>query len=177
MSRKPSLTVTSDFTEHFNEIVRKFKRDAVLVGIPEANGERDAEESESKSQISNAALLAIMNFGSALNNIPAWPVMAIGIQKAQTEIVAQLKRGAQLALSQGFSAIDTYYNRAGLIASNSIKKVINAQEDVPKDRPTDSTLGARKRDGFKGTKYWIVTGQMRNAITYVIKGEVKGGAS
>ena len=57
---------------------------------------------------------------------------------------------------------------------NSIKKVINAQEDVPSDKPSQSTLDARKNrkpTPFKGTKYWLVTGQMRNAITYVIGGQ------
>lgn len=158
------LEVTSDFTKQFNETIKKFKNDAVLIGIPE-----DKTKRKPGDPINNATLLAINEFGSAANNIPPRPVMAIGIKKAQDQIAAQFKLAAQKALSQGFRAVDTYYNRAGIIASNSVKKVINSQEGI--DGPSEATLKARKAAGFKGTKSLIVTGQMRNAITYVIKGK------
>lgn len=161
---KTRVTVTSDFTKQFNDIISKFKRDAVLVGIPE-----DGKEREKDDPINNATLLAINNFGSPANNIPARPVMAIGIRNAQDAIVEQFKQGAKLALSEGLSALSIVYNRIGIIASNSVKKAINSQEDIA--APSDATLAARKAVGFKGTKALIVTGQMRNAITYVVKGE------
>ena len=162
---KPTLTVTSDFTASFNETIRRFKNDDILVGIPEEKTDR-----KESSPINNATLLAICNFGSEKMGIPPWPVMAIGIRNARDEITAQFKRGAQEALTKGFAAISPAYNRVGIIASTSIKKVLNAQENVPEDKPAPSTLAARKSQGFKGKKYWIVTGQMRNAITYVVKG-------
>lgn len=161
---KPSLVVTEDFTENFNQIVKQFKRDAVLVGIPEADTERKEDE-----PITNAAILAINEFGSPLNNIPPRPVMAIGIRNAQDAIAEQFKLAAQGALSKGLAALPVAYNRAGLIASNSIKKAVNSQEGI--EAPSDATLAARAAAGFKGTKALIVTGQMRNAITYVVKGE------
>lgn len=164
MSAKPSLTVTSDFTEDFNAIIKKFKQDAVLVGIPESDAAREAD-----APINNPTLLAINEFGSPVNNIPPRPVMAIGIKNAQPEIVAQFKAGAQQALSKGFAALSVAYNRIGIIASNSVKKAINSQEGI--DPPSEATLAARESKGFKGTKALIVTGQMRNAITYVVKGE------
>ncbi len=159
-----TVLVTKDFTEQFNTIVKKFKRDAVLVGIPQEKSDRKEGET---GPINNAALLAINEFGMPANNIPARPVMAIGIRKAQAPIAEQFKLAAQNALSQGFKAIDIYYNRAGLIASNSIKKVINDQEGIL--GPSESTIRARRAMGFKGTKALIVTGQMRNAITYVVQ--------
>jgi hypothetical protein len=165
---KPTLTVTADFTEDFNRVIRKFKRDAVLVGIPEEKAERK-KDGEEDAPINNAALLAINNFGSPVNNIPARPVMEIGIRAAQREIAEAFRKGAVDALSQGFAALFIAYNRAGIIASVSIKKAINAQEGF--DPPSDATLKAREARGFKGTKALIVTGQMRNAITYVVKGE------
>lgn len=161
---KPTLTVTSDFTSEFNNIISKFKNDVILVGIPASNTSRQDNE-----PIGNAALLALCNFGSPLQNIPAWPVMAIGIKNAQDAIAEQFKLAATNALTKGLSALDTYYNRAGIIASVSIKKVITAQTDKPEGRPLKLTLKRRKS---KGSKYWLVTGQMRNAITYVIN---KGG--
>lgn len=160
---KPTLKVTSDFTKTFNETIAKFKGDAVLVGIPSAETERGDHEA-----ITNAAILAINEFGSPANNIPPRPVMAIGIKNAQPQITEQFKLAAKNALTQGFKALEFYYERAGIIASNSIKKAINAQIDI--DPPSAATLRARESKGFKGTKALIVTGQMRNAITYVVKG-------
>lgn len=164
MSTNPTLTVTSDFTEEFNKIVKSFKRDAVLVGIPEDETDRTDDEA-----INNATLLAINNFGSPQNNIPARPVMEIGIRAAQDAIADELRKATVAALSKGLGAISTYYNRAGIIASNSVKKVINSQIGI--EPPAESTLDARKSKGFKGTKSLIVTGQMRSAITYVVPGD------
>jgi hypothetical protein len=161
----PTITVDKDFTKNFNDLMKKFRHDEVLVGIPES---KTARKDEEKGTIGNAALLAINEFGSPMQNIPARPVMAIGIRNAQEKIAEQFKQAAVKALSQGFAALDTYYNRAGLIASNSVKKAINAQEDI--QGPAASTLASRKARGFKGTKALIVTGQLRNAITYVLRG-------
>lgn len=164
---KPTLEVTSDFTEDFNKIIKKFKRDAVLVGIPEEDTTRKED-----APINNATLLAINNFGSPINNIPARPVMEIGIRKAQNDIAQAFKKGAKDALSKGFAALSPAYNRTGIIASQSIKKVINSQEGI--EEPSEATLARRKAEGFKGTKALIVTAQMRNAITYVVRGEENG---
>lgn len=159
---KPTL-VTVDFTENFNRIVKGFKRDAVLVGIPETDVER-----KDSDPISNATILAINEFGSEAAKIPARPVMATGIKNAQAEIAEQFKQAVLKAFDQGLSALTIYYNRAGIIASNSVKKVINSQEGI--QPPSERTLAARRRIGFKGTKALLVTGQVRNAITYVVKG-------
>lgn len=163
---KATLKVTSDFTKQFNEIIDKFRYDKVLVGIPSENSDRSQQEQD-EGPITNAALLAINEFGSPLNNIPPRPVMAIGIRNAQDEIAEQFKLAAKNALSQGLKALSIYYNRAGLIASNSIKKAINSQEGI--EAPSEGTLRARRSKGFKGTKALIVTGQLRNAITYVVQ--------
>lgn len=159
---EPTLTVTSDFTEKFNEIVKSFKHDAVLVGIPQEDKTREDDE-----PINNATLLAINNFGSPANNIPPRPVMQIGISNAKDAIAEQFKIAAKKALKDGPSALAAYYERAGIIASNSVKKAINSQEGI--DSPSEATLAARKARGFKGTKSLVVTGQMRNAITYVVR--------
>lgn len=162
---KPTIVVTSDFTENFNKVIDRFKNDSVLVGIPEQTAER--KEGEDEEPITNAAILAINEFGSPINNIPARPVMAIGIRNAAEPIAEQFKSAVVNTFKQGFSALDNYYNRAGIIASTSVKKAINSQEGI--EGPAESTLDARKARGFRGIKALIVTGQMRNAITYVLK--------
>lgn len=159
---KPTLEVV-DLTDKFNKTIAAFKKDAVLVGIPEDENQREDDP------IGNAAILAINNFGSPVNNIPPRPVMQIGLKKAADQIAEQFKLAVQKSFSQGINALSTYYERAGIIASNSIKKVINAQEGIKP--PSEATLAARNSAGFKGTKALIMTGQMRNAITYVVKKE------
>lgn len=158
---KNPITVTSDFTDDFNRVIKSFKNDAVLVGIPAEKTARKAQD-----PVNNATLLAINNFGSPKLNIPARPVMAIGIRNAADPIAAQFKKAAVDALTKGYAALQTYYERAGIIASNSIKKAINDQDGIK--GPADSTLAARQADGFKGTKSLVVSGQMRNAITWVL---------
>lgn len=164
--KNPTIKVT-DFTADFNAVIKRFKNDQVLVGIPAEKTERSDDKSDDKSGITNAALLAINNFGSPAQNIPPRPVMAIGIANAQDEIADQFALAAKNALKDGVSAVTKYYNRAGIIASNSIKKAINSQEGI--EAPAESTIKSRESKGFKGTKALIVTGQMRNAITYVVK--------
>jgi hypothetical protein len=140
MSSIPTFQVTIDKTEDFKKIIAGFQRDAVLVGIPEETGERKNDPKE-KGEISNAALLAINNFGSPINNIPPRPVMQIGIRNAQAAIAEHFKTMAR----------DVWSNQEGIAG------------------PAASTLASRKSDGFKGTKALIRTGQMRNAITYVVR--------
>jgi hypothetical protein len=142
--------------------MKKFQKERVLVGIPESDNSRD-----DVTPIGNAAILAINHFGSPANNIPPRPVLDIGIRNARPEITACFKDAAIKALSGGTAEVTRAYNRAGSIAANSVKKAINAQEGFP--GPSAATLAARKSKGFKGTKSLIVTGAMRNAITYVVE--------
>lgn len=160
-----TMKVTSDFTENFNKCIAQFKHDAVLVGIPSDGTERDDDD-----PITNAAILAINHFGSEEAHIPPRPVLTIGIRKAQDPIAEEFKKAAQNVLKTGPDALRVYYERAGIIASNEVKKVINSQDGILP--PSDATLEARKyltQSGFKGTKSLLVTGQLRNAITYVVK--------
>lgn len=167
------MKVTLDRTEELKTAISQLRSDAVLIGIPEAKGPRgagDQHEVEGGAIMNNAALLAINEFGSEEAHIPPRPVMKLGIGAAKEAIAAEFKKAAQNVLSKGMAALETYYERAGIIASNSVKKQINSQEGI--DAPAEATLAARRAKGFKGVKALIVTGQLRNAITYVVN---KGG--
>ncbi len=162
---KPKIKVTSDNTKNFMNVIRTLKDQEVLVGIPEDDTTRnDAEEA---GTVTNAFLLYINENGSPANNIPERPAMKIGLSIAADDIAEQFYLGAKNALDGGQDAIDKYYNRAGFIASSAIKKVINDQTGLKE--PAESTIASRKSRGFKGTKALIVTGQMRNAITHVVR--------
>lgn len=156
------LTVTQDFTKEFTQLVARYKNDAVLVGIPAEDSAREDGE-----DIGNAAILAIHHFGSPANNLPARQPLTTGIRNAQDPIADEYKKAAQLSLKQGLSALDRYYERAGIIASNAVKKAINDQEDIAPLAP--STLAARASSGFRGDKALVRSGQLRNAITYIVK--------
>lgn len=164
---KPTLTITKDFTDTFNDTIKRFKRDAILVGIPATDGQRESDEPG--DSINNATILAINHFGSPANNIPPRQPMSIGIRNAQDDIAEGFRQCAVEALKTGPAALDKWYNRIGSITANSIKRVITTQEGL--EEPSAATLKARKyltQSGFKGTKALLVTGQLRNAITWVV---------
>jgi hypothetical protein len=166
MSAQPTLEITDDFTEEFNRIVGAFKKDAVLVGIPEEKSSREDQE----GHFGNAAILALNHFGSEEAHIPPRPVLSIGIKNAQKEIADRFKEAAKEALSKGIDALTKHYEQAGTIAASACKRVINDQEGL--EPPSPATLKARQYltdQGFKGTKSLLVTGQVRNAITYVVR--------
>lgn len=167
MSGKPFLKV-EDFTKAFMNAVDALQVKRTLVGIPEEENNRGPGLEGEEQSIGNAALLFINNFGSPANNIPPRPVMEIGIRNAQDAITEEMKNAAKRGLSKGGAAITQYFERVGIIASNSVKRAINDQIDI--EPPAESTLKGRQAKGFKGTKALIVTGQMRNAITYVVEG-------
>lgn len=163
--KKPTITITEDSTREFQAWVKSLQTGDVLVGIPEVENKR--KNKDVQGPINNAALLFINEFGSPANNIPARPVMKIGIKNAQDQITDIFKRMAQDAWKQGQSAITTGLNKAGFVASNSVKRAINSQEGI--QEPAESTMKARKSRGFRGIKALVVTGQMRNAITFVTR--------
>lgn len=164
---KPTLTIISDFTKQFNNAINVLKDSETLVGIPAAKSTRKPEPGEKPETFNNAAILFQNEFGSPAQNIPASKPMSTGIRNAQPAIIEQFKLAAKNVLNKGAVALDIYFERAGIIASNSVKKVINDQEGF--EEPKESTLAARRARGFKGNKRLIVTGQMRNAITYVVR--------
>jgi len=104
-----------------------------------------------------------------MNNIPARHPMATGIKNAQEPIAQLFASAVRGSWKKGLANLSIYYNRVGITASNSIKKVINSQENM--DPPADATLARRRWMGFKGEKALIVTGQLRNSVTYVVYGE------
>lgn len=157
---QPSLKVLKDFTKSFQKTIETLKNKEVLIGIPD-NGKARRDD-----EISNATLLFINNFGSPANNIPARPVVNIGMKNAYPDIVQEMKKAAQAAL-KGTGNLDKYYERCGVIGSNSIKRVIDDQEGI--EHISFATALSRLRKGFNGDKALLVTGQMRNAITYVVK--------
>lgn len=160
--KKPYIKVTKDDTQDILNNIKKLAETKVMVGIPQAENTR-----ENSGPIGNAALLFINNYGSPANNIPARPVMELGLKKATPKIIEGFKAIGRAAVNKNSAVIGQLYDRIGIIASTSVKDVIDSQEGI--QGPAPSTLLARLYNGFSGTKSLIVTGQLRNAITWVLR--------
>lgn len=159
---RSQVKITVDNVKGLEEALQALKSQTLLVGIPQGENER-----EENQPIGNAALLYIHEHGSPVNNIPPRPVMSIGLKKSQKPLIEEFRKGAKAILDGKTKAVDQMLTRAGFIATTAIKKVIDDQDGI--EAPADSTLKARKRKGFEGEKALLVSGQLRNAITFVIE--------
>lgn len=175
--------------DHVQEVLKALgglTTKAVFVGIPDEHaGRREGE-------ISNAALGYIHENGAPEVNIPARPFLLPGVKAVQTETIAGFKRAAGFALEGREGAVERELHRIGLTAQNSVRGVISAgiaPELAPstikgrlrrvKGKKRLADINARlasgtalsTQNGVEGIfTPLIVTGQLRNAITYVIRG-------
>lgn len=180
MSIKMTVDKLGEIMKSINSLVSK----DVLVGIPDSKAERRDEDGE---PINNAQLGYIHEFGSPINNLPARPFLNTGVEDAKEEIAEQLEKAANSALSGKYAQMEAGFNKAGIVAQNSVKNKINSGQFAPL---ADSTLRARvSRGGSRGKaaerelasrsegnapsnaeiKPLIDTGQLRNSITYVVR--------
>jgi hypothetical protein len=185
---------TGVFRKDFNggpemliKAMKEMASNEVLVGFPEASTDRKADpEDESGKDLTNAQLGYIHDNGAPEANIPARPFMLPGIEAARSKLI-------KIARSTGLKALDSDnpqetvdqgLHMMGLVAQASIRGVINDGIDPPL---ADRTLRERARRGRKGAqeeldnrakglpqgkelaKPLIDTGQLRNAVNYVIR--------
>lgn len=178
---KPPLTKLKDILPKVKSRFVSLSDSEVLVGVPRDKGER-----RDTTGMTNAMLALIHDTGSPVRNIPARPFMKPGIAAAKSGIIKEMKRGGRKVLKGDEGEYLITLHRIGLIAQLSIRSVIN--EGIPPPL-TDSTLKGRirSRRGKKGaiaelisrksgnmpaltlSKPLINTGQLRNAISYVIR--------
>lgn len=167
-------SVTIDNTNRMLKDILELTKKAVLVGVPE---EKDTRKEG--MGIGNAALAFIHNNGSPLQGIPARPFMDPGIKAVQDRINTEFLTVAKAQLNDEQDKVDQHLNRAGMIASSSIKKVINEGDFTPLKRSTllgrlrmrkaSSKWSIEKREEFmENERPLVATAQMRNAITYVV---------
>lgn len=165
MAVKSGVTVTLDKVAHVLEGVRLLTSQQVMVGFP-GDDPKVARTGEKSAGLNNAALGYIHEKGAPEANIPARPFLEPGIKAVQNETIDGLKKAGEFALQGRVEAVGRQLHRVGLRAVNSVRAVINAGVPPPL-KP--STLAGRRRRGRKGTVPLIDTGQLRNAITYVIR--------
>jgi len=154
-----SVKVTKDNVAESIKAILALAQKDVLIGVPEGAGEHEDAE------ITNAQLAYIHEFGAPAANIPARPFLHPGIEHAQGKITEQMKKAGQAATERDPKKVEKALNAAGLIGQNSVRAAITDGDFVPL-KP--ATVAARERAGHSGDKPLIVTGQLRNSITYVV---------
>lgn len=141
--------------------IEKLATTRVMVGVPAENGSR-----QDSQPINNAGLAYIHENGAPEAGIPARPFLKPGIETKQAEISEGLKKAGNAALDGKPDAVDRGFHRVGLIGQNAVRAKIT---DGPFTPLAEATLAARRARGRTGTKPLIDTGQLRNALTYVIR--------
>jgi phage gpG-like protein len=155
------VTVTKDITKDIAAATRKLAATRVMVGIPAIKAGRDDGE-----PINNAELGYIHENGAPEAHIPARPFLMPGINNKVEVITDQLEAAGRAALEGNAISMNRYLNAAGLVGADAVKRKITTGPFVPL---AESTLAARRRRGRTGTKPLLDTGQLRAAITYVIR--------
>jgi hypothetical protein len=156
---------TKSNTAQFRKALEGLLKREVLVGIPAANAARDPEPGE-KAVATNALLGYVHEYGSPAKNIPARPFLHPGIANARADIEVHMKKAGQLALAGKSDEIGQELEKVGLIAQVSVQKKIT---DGPFEPLKPATLAARRRRGRTGDRPLLDTGQLRRAITYVVR--------
>ena len=142
-----STSITVDKTKELWEDLLALTKKQVLVGVPEENDSR-----EEGQKIGNAALAYIHDNGSPAQGIPPRPFMQPGISKAQDRINTELLQVAKAQLNNNQDEVDKHLNNAGLVASASIKRVINEGENFTPLKYATLLARMRKRKSYIGKR-------------------------
>ena len=158
----------------------------ILVGFPEETTARDDEDSN--PDITNAGLGYTHDNGMPEENIPARPFMLPGMENAIPQATQALANTAKQVLTKrSAQQVEMGLTRVGLAVQFALRSKIN--EGIPPPL-SERTLRERASRGVKGrkgaskelqrrlageqpstqfAKPLIDTGQLRNAINYVIR--------
>lgn len=164
---KIKVDQTFDGLGKLTKALKELGKRKVLVGVPAEKAQRKPEPGEPALGPNNAMLAYVHNYGSPAQNIPARPFMEPGIKAAKPQIVKRFKDAATAGVEGKLDTADKNLDAAGIEASASIKNEIGSNIPPPL---APATLAARRRRGRTGTLTLQDTGQMRNSITYVVKG-------
>ena len=162
-----TIIVKTNLIDAFNKKIESLLKRNVYVGIPSAKKTRKKVKGD--SSIDNAELGYIHEKGSPQRNIPPRPFLIPGVEEAGEKVSKIL--GASAMNIKDIESIDIALNKAGLAASQTVKRRITQSTDIEELKA--STVKAReRRKSRKRTgemKPLIDTGQMINSITYVVR--------
>ncbi len=157
---KPNISVSStDATAKLKASLQKLARKQVYVGVPEDHTNRQ------RGEATNAQLIYLHTHGSALQHVPARPIIEPAIEAADNKalITNQLGEAARAVMSEQPAATTDHLQRAGMLGSNAAKRwFTDARNGWAPNTP--ATIRRKGSD-----RPLIDTGQMRRAITYVVE--------
>lgn len=188
------IKVTIDKVANLAKSLEVLASVRVMAGVPSTKAVRTSE----KAPINNAQLMYIHENGAPEANIPARPVVHPAIKEVQPHLIAIFETAATQALAGNKDAVMQSYNAAGIVAQNAMRKRITDGPFAPLSprtiaaRAAKSGRGRRKgeqkyldlvKGGMSGVeaqnatgiKPLINTGQLRRALTYVIRQIAWGG--
>lgn len=179
------FTVTHDEMGAFLKAFKDLEAQSVLAGFPQEERAREDDEGNPEP-ITNAALGYIHNTGMPEQNIPARPFMVEGIEAKREEISDGMEAAGTAALDGDRDGVRSALDAVGLSAQAGIRNKII---DGPFEPLAESTLKARARRGRSGAQQELDrreagedpgvdlarplndSGQMRNAVNYVVRKE------
>lgn len=183
-------TVTSKGKIDFQDNLKRLLRLRTMVGIPADGKERQPEPGE-KSAPNNAMIGYVQEFGDDEKHIPARPFLVPGVRSVQTQVVDELRKAGEDAFDKDFGSVRARFAKVGTVAVSAAQRAITDGQFAPLSQRTIEARAARGRKGAKqylklqgqGTprevldtlgdqalvKPLIDTGQLRRALTYVVK--------
>lgn len=173
---KSGVHMTKDKLSVVMRGLGELPRREVLVGIPELRTQRSTLEEA--QPLTNAAIGYIHENGAPEMNIPARPFLLPGIRNARAEIAKYMRQAAEALMARGqegaMDKAERAMHAAGLVAVNAVQSKITEGPFAPL---APATIAARLRRGRTGTRPLIDTGQLRRAITYVIRNRKRDGTA
>lgn len=166
---KSGLTVTTDNADSVLAALKKLSGMDVLVGIPEGNAPRE------NSKLNNAEIGYLQSTGATVEidgeivTLPPRPFLDIGIEDTQERTTAHLKATAQFALEGKSEGAERELERAGIIASDGAKAVIEAGDILA---PLSAKTIKKRREAkppIYGDKPLRARGYLLRSITYVVR--------
>lgn len=155
-----TVKVTKDRVGDILKAVRALTEKEVLIGVPSTTAGRD------DTPINNAEIGYLMEFGSPAQNIPPRPFLVPGVEAAQAKVIPHLKQAGVSALEGKAGSVDQGFEAAGMIAASAVKQKITEGPFTPL---APRTIAARRARGKTSEKPLIDTGQLRRAVTYVVR--------
>lgn len=178
--RLPNMQIPVDRVDELWDSLHALAKREILVGFPEETASR-----EDSKEPTNAALGYIHDNGAPEQNIPARPFMVPGMDSVKDTAANRLLTVAKSVLRFGSrTSVEQGWHSVGLLVQAGIRRYINQGIAPPL---SEYTLQERARRGRKGAKQELAnraaglapstqlakplidTGQLRNAITYVIR--------
>ena len=189
----PGLRITADNVAELRLMMKILAEREVLVGFPEETTTRDDDDSD--PDITNAGLGYIHDNGAPEQNIPARPFMIPGMTNAIPQATQALVNVARNVLTKRSpEQVEMGLTRVGLAVQYALRSKINEGIPPPLSERTLRERASRGTKGRKGAnkelqrrmageqpstqfaKPLIDTGQLRNAINFVIRDRKKRSA-